>query len=78
VDHYFEEGKRETYFLQHNVLKYDRTLTKYLTILLANNFAINLDSEPQPSTEMINSVAGIVDKRRRPMMLIVSAQKRLE
>lgn len=40
-----------------------------------NNFAINLGNESQPSTEMINRVTGIVDQRRRPMMLIVSAQK---
>ncbi|WP_394678438.1 class I SAM-dependent methyltransferase [uncultured Sphingobacterium sp.] len=76
VDHYFEEGKRETHFLQNNVIKYHRTLTTYLTILLANNFAIDLVTEPQPNMEMINSVAGMADELRRPMMLIVSAQKR--
>ncbi len=78
VDYYFDEGKRETHFLQNNVIKYHRTLTTYLTILLANNFAINLATEPQPKTEMVNNVAGMADEPRRPMMLIVSAQKRPE
>ena len=51
---------------------------KNFTILLDNIFAINLVTEPQPNMEMISSVAGMAVELRRPMMLIVPAQKRPE
>ncbi|MFD1770409.1 class I SAM-dependent methyltransferase [Sphingobacterium suaedae] len=75
VDHYFEEGKRETHFLQHNVVKYHRTLSTYFAALLAHGFAIKGVIEPQPSEEMLAQVADMADECRRPMMLIISAEK---
>lgn len=76
VDHYFEEGERLTNFLGSPVKKYHRTLTTYLETLLTTGFQINHVIEPMPPEDMMDQ-PGMEDEMRRPMMLIVSAEKRL-
>ena len=76
VDSYFFEGKREANFLGVKVQKYHKTLTTYLNRLLQGGFEITGVVEPQPSEEMLNTVKGMKDELRRPMMLIVSAKKK--
>ncbi|HIH11205.1 TPA: class I SAM-dependent methyltransferase [Candidatus Woesearchaeota archaeon] len=78
VDNYFAEGKREAYFLGEKVIKYHKTLTTYLNTLLQNSFEITGIVEPQPSKEMLETVKGMKDELRRPMMLIISARKKIE
>lgn len=77
VDNYFYEGQREANFLGEKVIKYHRTLTTYLNSLLTNGFDILNILEPQPSQNMIDTIEGMKDEMRRPMMLIISAQKHL-
>lgn len=74
VDHYFDEGVRETNFWQTTVTKYHRTLTTYLEVLLKNGFVINHVVEPTPPDSMLD-MPGMKDEFRRPMMLIISASK---
>lgn len=74
VDRYFAEGEREARFLGERVTKYHRTLTTTLRTLLQNGFALRDLAEPQPPAEMMGE-PGMADELRRPMMLIVSAQK---
>ncbi|MCI9273880.1 MAG: class I SAM-dependent methyltransferase [Clostridiales bacterium] len=76
VDNYYYEGKRVANFLGENVIKYHRTLTTYLGTLLDNGFTLNHVVEPQPPSHLMDSVPGMKDEMRRPMMLIVSAVKR--
>lgn len=76
VDRYFYEGKRNACFLGETVIKYHRTLTTYLNGLLSNGFEIVGFEEPQPTKEMINTVQGMKDELRRPMMIILSARKK--
>jgi SAM-dependent methyltransferase len=76
VDNYFSEGKREANFLGEKVIKYHKTLTTYLNTLLQNGFEITGVVEPQPSETMLETVEGMKDELRRPMMLLVSARKR--
>lgn len=76
VDRYFYEGEREAVFLGEKVLKYHRTLTTYLNGLLTSGFSILRVVEPKPSEKMLREVEGMKDELRRPMMLIVSAQKK--
>lgn len=76
VDNYFHEGKRVANFLGEDVVKYHKTLTTYTTGLLSNGFEIQTIVEPQPSPQMLDTIAGMKDELRRPMMLIVSAIKR--
>lgn len=75
VDHYYEEGKRVAHFLGEDVVKYHRTLTTYLQTLLRQGFIIRDVVEPQPPAHMLETVPGMKDEMRRPMMLILSVQK---
>ncbi len=78
VDRYYIEGWREANFLGEKVVKYHRTLTTYLEELRRAGFQLERLVEPQPSQEMMESVPGMRDELRRPMMLIVSARKQGE
>lgn len=75
VDRYFEEGARSAVFLGETVVKYHRTLTTILQGLLRSGFAITDFAEPQPDDRLIQTVPGMRDEMRRPMMMIVSARK---
>ena len=74
VDNYYYEGKREAVFLGEKVTKYHRTLTTYLNTLWNHGFQIQRVVEPQPPENMM-AQPGMKDEMRRPMMLLVSAQK---
>ena len=74
VDHYYEEGSRDAVFLGEHLTKYHRTLTSYLETLLQNGFALRHVVEPAPPENMLD-LPGMRDEMRRPMMLLVSAQK---
>ena len=76
VDNYYYEGKRDTVFLGEKVVKYHRTLTTYLNTLLSNGFVINRIVDPKPLENMLDS-PGMHDEMRRPMMLIISATKKV-
>lgn len=75
VDRYFAEGERTAVFLGSEVKKYHRTLTTYLGELLNHGFRITDVREPMPDPAMLETVAGMEDELRRPMMLLVSAVK---
>lgn len=75
VDNYFHEGKRLAGFLGEEVVKYHRSLTGYLSPLLKAGFTLRAVVEPQPPEEMRKTMPGMEDEMRRPMMLIVSAEK---
>jgi len=75
VDNYFLMGVRETTFLGNTVLKYHRTITSYLRSIVQSGFKINACVEPEPSTEMLENFPAMGDELRRPMMLIISAEK---
>jgi SAM-dependent methyltransferase len=77
VDHYFTEGIRNAKFLGEEVIKYHRTLTTYLNSLIKLGFEITGVVEPKPAENMLNTVPGMLDELRRPMMLLVSARKKL-
>ena len=48
-----------------------------LNTLLSNGFIINHIVEPQPPENMMD-IPGMQDEMRRPMMLIVSANKKVD
>lgn len=76
VDGYFMEGPRQAVFLGEEVTKYHRTLTSYLGALAAGGFEVTAMEEPKPSRELLDSVPGMQEELRRPMMLIISARKK--
>ncbi|WP_342440699.1 class I SAM-dependent methyltransferase [Lysinibacillus sp. FSL K6-0075] len=76
VDHYQTEGIRETSFLTKNVIKYHRTLSTYINVLIQAGFRVSAVKEPIPSEEMLKNIPEMRDELRRPMFLIISAEKK--
>ncbi len=74
VDDYFYESQREAVFLGEKMVKYHRTLTTYLDTLLQEGFRLRRVVEPQPPQSMMD-LPGMKDEMRRPMMLLVAAEK---
>lgn len=74
VDRYYEQGERSANFLGETVIKYHRTLTAYLMTLIDCGFTLCAVAEPMPPEDMLD-LPGMKDEMRRPMMLIVKAQK---
>ena len=74
VDRYFEEGEREAIFLGERVIKYHRTLTTIVGALFTSGLRLTGLVEPQPPEDMLD-LPGMRDEMRRPMMLLLSAEK---
>lgn len=74
VDNYYFPGERETVFLRQKVMKYHHTLTQILNPLPALGFRLTAVIEAEPP-ESMRGLPGMADEMRRPMMLLVSAQK---
>ncbi|NUU75672.1 class I SAM-dependent methyltransferase [Paenibacillus xylanilyticus] len=75
VDDYHQEGKRVANFLNHDVVKYHRTLATHLNELIKAGFVIQQVAESKPSPEMMNQYPGMRDENRRPMFLMIAAVK---
>lgn len=73
VDRYYAEGPRTARFLGHDVVKYHRTLTTCVGVLLHRGFTLNALVEPRPDPALLDTVPGMRDELRRPMMLLISA-----
>ena len=74
VDGYFYPGPRQTRFLGRPVVKEHHTLTQILMGLLDAGFALRAVEEAMPSPDMMD-LPGMADEMRRPMMLLVRADK---
>lgn len=75
VDHYQSEGLRETTFLTENVIKYHRTISTYMNDLIETGFIIKAVKEPMAPEEMVKQDPMMADENRRPMFLIIAAEK---
>lgn len=75
VDNYQTEGVRNTTFLTENVIKYHRTFSTYINDLIHAGFKINAVKEPMATEEMVKNVPEMKDENRRPMFLIILAEK---
>lgn len=76
VDQYFSEGVREAKFLGEKVVKYHRTLTTYFNNLMKSGFEIINLVEPKPTEDLLQTIPGMINELRRPMMLLISSTKR--
>ena len=74
IDNYFYPGERQTVFLGHQVKKYHHTLTQILMGLINAGFVLTAVEEAMPSPDMLD-IPGMRDEMRRPMMLLVRAEK---
>jgi SAM-dependent methyltransferase len=75
VDYYQDEGSRQARFLDHDVVKYHRTVATYVNTLIDSGFTITKLSEPQPTQELLNKHSEWQDETRRPMFLLIAAVK---
>jgi SAM-dependent methyltransferase len=75
VDHYQEEGPRETRFLEAPVRKYHRTVASYVNALIGAGFTIAQLAEPQPPPALLATHPDMQDEMRRPMFLLIAASK---
>ena len=62
-------------FWGEDVTKYHKTLTTYVNGLIKAGFCITHLVEPQPDESMLDTVPGMRDELRRPMMLLIAARK---
>ena len=76
LDRYFDEGLRNTRFLNEEVVKYHRTLTTYIQTLIGCGFEITGVQEPRPPEHLLKAYPSMAEELRRPMMLIISARKK--
>ena len=74
VDCYFEPGQRQTQFLGCSVVKQHHTLTQILNPLLQIGFVLRAVEEAVPPQSM-RDLPQMQEELRRPMMLLVCAQK---
>ncbi|MBM7644465.1 ubiquinone/menaquinone biosynthesis C-methylase UbiE [Scopulibacillus daqui] len=75
VDNYQIEGLRETTFLNDSVIKYHRTISTYINDLINTGFMIRAVKESVPSEEMLEKLPEMKDEIRRPMFLMIAAEK---
>ena len=73
--HYQDEGPRQASFLDHEVVKYHRTVATYVNTLLDLGFTLTKLSEPQPTQELLDTHPAWQDETRRPMFLLIAAVK---
>ena len=76
VDRYFSQGRRDAVFLGEKMIKYHRTVGTYVNTLLNCGFELTELVEPEPEPQMLRENPAMKEELRRPMMLLISAQKR--
>jgi SAM-dependent methyltransferase len=75
VDHYQQEGPRQTSWLADDVRKHHRTVATYLNTLIDAGFQVARLAEPQPPDAMLGAHPDAPDELRRPMFLLILAVK---
>lgn len=75
VDHYQEEGLRATRFLDHEVVKFHRTMASWINALPGAGFRIRQIAEPQPAPELLLHYPEMQDETRRPLFILIAADK---
>ncbi len=76
VDNYQIEGKREASLLNETVTKYHRTVSTFMNGLSQAGFEILRVEESVPSEEMLKKIPEMKHELRRPMFLMIAAEKK--
>ncbi|WP_324752573.1 class I SAM-dependent methyltransferase [Roseovarius sp. Pro17] len=76
VNGYSIEGERRTDWFAKGVLKHHRTLATTINTLIGAGFELHWMEEFAPMPEQIAEIPELSEELERPMMLLVSAQKR--
>lgn len=75
VDHYLQEGRRDTRWFVDGVIKYHRTLQTYVDTLISAGFRIEHLGEPMPTAEALASRPALQSECRRPAFLLLAAMR---
>jgi len=75
VDNYGDEGKREQTWFVEGVVKYHRKVSTLLNGLGAAGLAIEQVQEPEATAEALSERPSLIEQRRRPPFLLISARK---
>ena len=75
VNRYAIEGERRTDWFAKNVLKYHRSISTTLTMLIQAGFIIEAVDEFAPSAQQIRENPALEEELERPMMLLVSSRR---
>jgi len=75
LDNYGIPGPRETNWMEHVFIKYHRTIGNYCDALIDNGFAIKRINEAVPPQEDIEKNTELKKYLKRPLYLIIKAQK---
>ena len=76
VDHYFEEGKRDVFWMGDCVRKYHRTVETYFSMLKRSGFDVETIRESKPSKEWVKDNALYAQLLRLPFFLFLKATKK--
>ncbi|UUI03869.1 class I SAM-dependent methyltransferase [Oceanobacillus jeddahense] len=76
VDNYQVEGKREASFLNETVIKFHRTVSTFMNDLIQAGFDILRVEESVPSKDMLEKIPDMKHELRRPMFLMIAAEKK--
>lgn len=76
IDHYHEEGARQTRFLDNEVTKYHRNIATQMNALVKTGFQFREMSELKPEREQLQDPEWH-DALRRPIFLLIAADKQV-
>jgi SAM-dependent methyltransferase len=75
LDHYRQEGRRNTKWFIDGVVKYHRTVATYVNTLLSIGFQMENLDEPMPADEVLALRPELQVHSRRPPILLLAASR---
>jgi SAM-dependent methyltransferase len=75
LDRYREEGRRESTWFVDGVIKYHRTVETYVNGLIDAGLILTRLTEPEATPEALEMRADLIETRRRPVFLLLAAEK---
>ena len=75
VDHYQEEGKREGHWYIEGVVKYHRTVSTLVNVLIEKGLVVEKILEPTSIPGGVALRPKLIDEERRPSFIVIKAKK---
>jgi SAM-dependent methyltransferase len=75
VNHYLEDGARETNWLAPGVIKQHRSFATYMNMLIRNRLRLRHIEEWGPTDAQAAAQPSLLDERQRPNFLLISADR---
>jgi SAM-dependent methyltransferase len=75
LDDYQDEGVRHSTWMSDDIVKYHRTFSTLVNLLISAGLQIEKIAEPQPHPDMLKQRPDMQNESRRPMFLLIAASK---